>query len=142
MSVSVGVGGRGGGSGLTGVYPQTQRRTLLTVADVVKLATAGVKIEFSDIADQLQPDAPPATGEPALADAIWERWHRAKTATRTAFHFDGHHRPWQLFAAQHGDTIHVFVSPNDAEPFVFTDVAAIYPSDALMAALALHERTK
>lgn len=129
-------------------FPYEPPRQPLRVSDVVKLASAGVVIEFKDIAAQVQsdgPDYPPVqTTAPAMADAIWDRWHRTKRAGHEQFGFrdEGTMRPWQLFATQHGDTVHVFVAPRGAEPFVLTDAAAIFPSDALMASLALHEKLK
>lgn len=124
-------------------------RQPLTVSDVVKLASAGVKVEFKDICHQITsdgPDHPPLQATaPAMADAIWDRWHRTKRASlrgdQFGYHSDGI-RPWELFAAQHKDTVHVFVAPRGDEPFVLTDAATIFPSDTLMASLALHEKLK
>lgn len=121
---------------------------MITVNDAEKLAKAGVAMSWDAIqpflydSDDCRP-AGPSPGERPMADAIWERWARAKLAHANSYYtYDGQLRPWQLFAAAHKDTVHVFVAPSDGEPFVLTDVAAIFPSDALMASLALHDRTK
>lgn len=118
----------------------------LSISDVERLAKAGVQITFSDIAAQIAPDGPPPQQssrfeEPIMAEAIWDRWMRSKRA-HEPFYDGGHMRPWQLFASQHGDTVHVFVAPRNGEPFILTDAATIFPSDALMASLALHEKLK
>lgn len=116
--------------------------TMLTVSDVERLAKAGVKIEFEAIRDQIRPDdpTPPRYDAPrTLEDAFWERWKRANIRDDVNM---GRMFPYKINASQHGDKVYVFVAPLDQPPFILEDVSVLYPSDALMAKLALLEKSK
>lgn len=115
--------------------------TMLTVSDVERLAKAGVKIEFEAIRDQIRPDALMQTYDAprTLEDAFWERWRRANIRDDVNM---GRMFPYKINASQHGDKVYVFVAPLDQPPFILEDVSVLYPSDALMAKLALLEKSK
>jgi hypothetical protein len=117
----------------------------LTVSDVERLAKAGVKIEFNDVRDQVTQDPNPPIRvmmpEPSerpttLDEAFWQRWHRAHISNAYSYAL-----PFQIHATEFKDKVYVFVAPTTAEPFVLTDEAPLYPSDKLMAELALWEST-
>jgi hypothetical protein len=121
----------------------------ITVSDVERLTKAGVTITWHDIENCLVPDPlqpPPYTETPkaaSLADAIWERWKRTRRAKSRPDRFDVLEMPYQLLATEHGgDKVWVSVHPVNFnyEPFQLQDDSAIFPSDALMANLALWER--
>jgi hypothetical protein len=130
------------GGGYPGHTPINPIYTL-TVRDVERLAKAGVVINFADIKDQVMPDTdhppPEAMSVPqSLDDAFWQRWHRAHIKD---FH-SLYERPYDIHAHAYGDKVYVFVAPRDREPLIIEDVAQLYPSDALMAKIALLETTK
>lgn len=119
---------------------------LLTVRDVERLAKAGVKIEFTQIAEQVIPDpeAPQRMhhnyiAPTTLVDSFWDRWRRAYPSRADEF---GRIAPWQIFAHEYDGIVYVLVCPYDEAPFVLQDHAPLYPSDALMASLSLREKTK
>lgn len=119
-------------------------RNLLSVSDVERLAKAGVAIKFEEIRHQIQPDAltPPPMAYDAprtLEEALWDRWKRAH---RPSDHSFGAMIPYKINASEHGGKVYVFVSPGDCPPFILEDEALLYPSDALMAKLALYEKSK
>lgn len=116
---------------------------LLSVSDVERLAKAGVTIKFTEIKNQIKPDdqmvpqpmfPPPRT----LEEAFWDRWKRAHLQRDYSFDV----RPYNINASEHGGKVYVFVSPGDQPPFILDDDAVLYPSDALMAKLALYEKSK
>lgn len=124
--------------------PAPAPRSLLHVTDVERLAKAGVKIDFEQIAAQVTPD--PAEERPQyyyndLTRFFWERWLRANSREDSSF--NGHLRPYDIFAQRHNDTIYVMVTPPPAsdKPFIIEDAATLYPSDALMAQLALWQQS-
>jgi len=122
----------------------------LSVSEIERLAKAGVNVTIGDGPGHIwpQPDsfsAPippgPHTADP-MEKAIWDRWERSRRA-RTGPYMDlGFTLPFRLLATQHGDKVWVSVHPTNFnyEPFQLTDDSAIYPSDALMAKIALWER--
>jgi hypothetical protein len=119
----------------------------LSVSDIERLAKAGVKIEFKDIALQVQPDMYPSPGSydemapkppRSLSDSFWQRWERANPRKFGA----GEMRPWDIHATEFGDKVYVYVAPTDGEPFILEDSKPLFPSDALMAALHLREKSK
>lgn len=109
-------------------------RRQLSVRDIERLASAGVKIELGTI--DVLPDPYREALPIELADAIWQRWTRTNDVLERQLV-----RPYQLLATQYGDKVWVSVHPNhlEYEPFQLQDTAAIFPSDALMAQLALWE---
>lgn len=116
----------------------------LTVSDVERLAKAGVSIKFEDIRHQIKPDdlspTPTYDDRPrSLEEAFWDRWKRARAANNI---YTSMMMPYAVNASQHGDKVYVFVSPADQPPFIIEDVAVLYPSDALMAKMALLEKMK
>lgn len=126
----------------------------LTVKDLERLAKAGVQVTLSDrMADCIQPDfAPDCSGEAMpgpfqvraypLIDAFWDRWRRNKQAlagpeAMYGERFDCFH----FYAAEVGDVVQCFV--NDKDRFaLIEDVKHLFPSDALLAAVHLWEKTK
>lgn len=116
----------------------------LSVSDVERLAKAGVAIRFEDIKYQIEPDtaAPPPQHFPmprTLEEAFWDRWRRAHLPRENTF---GAMIPYTINASEQGGKVYVFVSPGDQPPFILEDDAVLYPSDALMAKLALYEKSK
>lgn len=143
-----------------GHQEQTQNNTYLCVSDIERLAKAGVKIELGKVVAQADLPGfviPPTTDGDiremdrlsdignSLSKAIWSRWLRARRAIHDPDFgdpLDGRQRPFSLMAHQYGDTVHVSVHPTDQTrlPFELTDSAIIFPSDALMAKIALWEK--
>lgn len=116
----------------------------LSVSDVERLAKAGVAIKFEDIKYQIEPDtaAAPPQHFPmprTLEEAFWDRWRRAHLPRENTF---GAMIPYTINASEQGGKVYVFVSPGDQPPFILEDDAVLYPSDALMAKLALYEKSK
>ena len=116
-------------------------RAVLSVTDVERLAKAGVKIDFEQIAAQVSPDLPEKTRENyynELTRFFWERWLRANSDEHS-FNL----RPYDIFAQRHNETVYVMVTPPPAsdKPFIIEDAATLYPSDALMAQLALWQQS-
>ena len=120
---------------------------MLSVSDVVKLAAAGVKVDLTEIRncidrDENLPSATPGRADvfPAtLVDAFWERWRRAHSA-QPCQHF--YESPYAVYAHEYAGTVYVMVCPHNQQPFVVEDHGPLYPSDALMAKLALYESTQ
>lgn len=115
---------------------------ILSVSDVERLAKAGVKIEIREVL--VQPDCTevPAPSYPppsSLNDSFWQRWQRANPPNPMTF---GMTRPWDIYATEYGDKVYVYVAPPDGEPFILEDSRNLFPSDALMAALHLREKSK
>lgn len=130
------------------IHEQQQGRTLglITVSDAERLAKAGVQINFSDIASRLVPDPPPKREHHSLlTDRLLERYlptWRAKFSG--PFAGDGGTLfPFQFWATEHGDKVHVYVAPTDGrEPVVLVDEKVIFPSDTLIASINLLEKCK
>lgn len=117
----------------------------LTVSDIERLAKSGVAMSIGEVhpitdplppTEELHQDIFPSP----MAEAIWDRWKRSKYGM-TGTHIHGFSMPFQLLASPHGDKVWVSVHPTNFnyEPFQLQDDAPIYPSDALMAKLALWE---
>jgi hypothetical protein len=123
--------------------------TALSVSDIERLAKAGVQISMGPVhpqSDMSYPTPPPAPStEMALEEAIWQRWQRnfnARSKSPFRFPAEGELRPYRLLATEVGDKVFVSVHPYDSAPFLLQDDTFIFPSDALMASLALYEQTK
>ena len=116
----------------------------LSISEVERLAKAGVPISLCKVVPTPDPYMPPPPSRHSsanMADAIWDRWHRAKTANNSHDAFTGYIRPYDILATRHNDKVYVSVHPTNLHPpFMLEDVAAIFPSDALMASLALWEK--
>lgn len=131
----------------------SQTRSALSVSDVVKLATGGVKIDFEHVKDMIVPDPP----EPDRIARWFDTMPTKALVARIVM--NARTRPMSLsdpdptdptrnfrslLAAVHGDTVHVFVHYYRCKPQVMTDPVHLFPSDALMAQLHLleeHSRT-
>lgn len=118
----------------------------LTVGEIERLAKAGVTMTIGDAGGQVYPLSDPYTPAPTnkpetLEEAFWARWRRSKTASRVNGDY-GYVIPFKVLATVHGDKVWVSIHPinSDYEPFQLQDVGAIYPSDALMASVALWEK--
>lgn len=117
---------------------------ILSVSDVERLAKAGVAIKFEDIRHQVTADvmmAPAMNYDErprSLEDSFWDRWKRAHT--RQMREHIGVITPYGIHATEYDGKIYVTVSPQDQAPFILEDEAVLYPSDALMAKLALLEK--
>lgn len=115
-------------------------QTPLTVDDIVKLASAGVAITYSEIRHRIA-SSPPAQSEypfrdPAelLLDVLRKRISaNVRSRGRDA---EGELFPY-LAAAQFEETVYVFAHYPGHPPVVLTDPGHLYPSDALMAKLHL-----
>ncbi len=117
------------------VYP-------LSVSDIERMAKAGVTIAYKDIAGHVATDPPPTVVAErlyTLEDAFWDRWYRANRPNPNTF---GQVRPYTIAAHEHGDKVTVFVQPPGKAPFMLEDESCLYPSDSLMAKLALWEKTR
>lgn len=113
-------------------------KQMLTVSDVARLAQAGVKINFAEIADMVRPDDTKSTTP--LVDAFWQRWHRANPGNPMMLPPE---RPWAIAAAPCNDKVYVFVAPfHGGVPFILEDEKILFPSDTLMAKLHLREHVK
>jgi hypothetical protein len=114
----------------------------LSISEIERLAKAGVTLTVETVRPVSDPAGEYPTKPPTLSDLIWERYTRAIRAANNGRDFPGYCMPFELLATNHGDTTWVSVHPTNFnyEPFQLTDVAAIFPSDALMAKLALWER--
>lgn len=119
----------------------------LTVSDIERLVKAGVTVTFADIAAQVTPDYMPApenipVPDPkTLEDAFWQRWKRAHTRV-DPMTFEGMMRPYKIHCHERGSKVFVMVCSDKEDPFLIEDEAALYPSDALMAKLAIYEKVK
>ena len=127
------------------VNSQPQFMHQLPVSDIERLAKAGVVINIGNVVPVCDP-TPVVVPETriqsiqSLEDAIWDRWYRTKAVKG---HRDfGYELPFKLLASQHGDKVWVSLHPANSnyEPFQIQDDAVIFPSDALMAQLALWEQ--
>lgn len=117
-------------------------RPRVTVSDIERLAKAGVKMDWTEVRDQVIPDPPRMAPETdmmprPLADLIWDRYRRTLNNTRQNLMT----APFQLFAAEHEEKVYVFVAPYGEQPLIIEDERIIFPSDALIAKLALLEKT-
>lgn len=122
----------------------------ITVTDAVKLATAGVKLDFEQLRHHLVPDPPPAEEEGKI-QAWWDTAPTRALIARISMNARTHGYqldqyvvdPIKMFlsllASQHGDMVHVFVHYRGCEPQIMKDPLHLFPSDALMAQLHLLE---
>lgn len=137
---------------MSGSYfdPAANRNVIeLSVSEIERLAKAGVKVEIEPVRPVSDPSDPgPQRGfgiEPPLEQAFWDRWRRsakAKLGNQYEYRFETGLMPFRVLATQHGDTVWVSIHPINFsyEPFQLKDVSAIFPSDALMANIALWEK--
>lgn len=135
-----------------GRLERTQK--MLTVSDVERLAKAGVQIKMDDVIERITPDpmkedpidvqmAPQNADNNDLLRALWHRL-RMNTRALQSDHMGGgmyRHMPVQA-AVRHGDTIHIFVHTGNSPPCIIEDEAVLFPSDALMAKIALLEKVE
>lgn len=132
-----------GAIGAQAYGPNPDFRQRLCVSDYVKLATAGVKIDFTDIRDQIACDLPDmgvlAPRAPrTLKEAFWDRWRRANRGSDMSY---GDAIPsFDVQAHQHKDTVYVLFCPHDEPPVIIEDTAILFPSDALMAKIGLRRK--
>ena len=120
-----------------------QTKQMLTVSEIERMAKAGVKIEFKEIAEQVRPDPEKYNTIFGQIDEMgWlrdflRRWDRAKPAPRD-----------QLFSQSFAhvsitrtdDTFHVFVLTMAGKAAHLTDDAAAFPSEALIAKILFLEK--
>ena len=117
-----------------------KQAAVLTVSDVVELAKAGVQVSFKDVQMQIVPN--PHNNRRivrSLEDSFWERWQRANPRDPNSF---GVIPSFMVMAHRAGDKVYLAVAPTDHPTFILEDEAVLFPSDALMAKLALWERNK
>lgn len=123
--------------------PPPPHSTTLTVSDVERLAKAGIKVDLGivyTVADVELPPPPPVWPS-SLEDAFWQRWRRARPRDEyTLMRVEV--APYLIHAHDYGAKVYIMVCPPDTAPFIIEDESPLYPSDALMAKLALYERTK
>lgn len=113
---------------------------ILSVTDVVRLATAGVKMEWEAVRDQVRPDPVPDKTGMFDCSAVLR-----PLVSRLTQNFDLQNDmltgplqvPFFLSAVVHGDKVYVFVASTDQPPIILEDDRHLYPSDALMAKLHL-----
>jgi len=132
----------------------------LPISDIERLAKAGVAMTIGDAPGQVSPYPDPVTHHPnsteqeqemtersyllqtRLTKAIWYRWLRSKNAMSPEYEPPRVQKhPFVMMATQHGDKVWVSIHPTNYtyEPFQLTDDSVIFPSDALMAKIALWE---
>lgn len=115
---------------------------VLQIHEIERLAKAGVTITMAEITPQSDWAAyPTVQTQPKMAGAVWGRWRQSRHARGHPEDY-GAMVPFELLASQHGDKVWLSVHPTNFnyEPFQLQDHAAIFPSDALMAQLALWEQ--
>lgn len=115
----------------------------LPVSDIVRLAASGVQFAPLDVIPVVDPlsYAPQreAVMPRTLVDLFWDRYKRAEQA-RPDRGF-GELTPFTLYAYEYGQIVYVLFCPLDAVPFIIEDAAPCFPSDALMAKVALYKGT-
>lgn len=133
-------------------YPlHTKNPVALTVSDIERLAKAGVTMQIEHVIPMADPPRDELRNVEDchrnlnhLSRSLMQRWLQTKRARHSNDYFtmDGLCVPWSILATQHGDKVWVSVHPltEGYEPFQLTDEAVIFPSDALMAKLALWEK--
>lgn len=133
-----------GAQGANGpTYGPKDYRPSLCVSDYVKLATAGVKMDFKDIRDQIVCDVPDMNvlkphALRTLKEAFWDRWRRANRGSEMSY---GDAVPgFNIHAHQHGEIVYVMLCPHDEPPVIIEDTAILFPSDALMAKIGLRRK--
>lgn len=121
----------------------------LTVSDIERLAKAGVTMAIGDAGGQVMP-VPDFVERPltqyerkpeTLEDCFWLRWWRSRLCRNISTHYNDAIPPFKVLATVHGDKVWVSIHPANFnyEPFQLQDAKAIFPSDALMASVALWE---
>ena len=126
-----------------------RKKQMLTVSDVERLAKAGVVMDYKELRHEIQPD-PPKEEDPRRVTPLVDMIHtRIRMATRArdgnsiyAINYqDGHTLP-EMYAVPFKDKVHVFVATGNQPPLIIEDEAQLFPSDALMAKLALLRETE
>ena len=122
---------------------------VLSVSDVERLAKAGVKMEWSEIKNQVRPDLKPSPAEASMFDcskllrplvARLKQAYDNASRNSIAVPFEDSLGPDFLSAAAHGDKVYVFVASRHGPPIILEDESHLYPSDALMAKLHLMDK--
>lgn len=113
------------------------------ISDMIRLATAGVQFAPLDVEPIIDPilynHPPPDAPLPrTLVDLFWDRYSRAQGARAR---FDCYLPPFQLYAHEYGEIVYVMFCPASDVPVIIEDAAACFPSDALMAKVALYKGT-
>lgn len=118
----------------------------ITVEELTQLANAGVKIDLKDVAQYVRPSPKPAVIFDAtrLTKPLLQRWKQFQEIKHGTNHYFDHKYPFFLSAWANGDTVYVFVCPENlkCEPMILTDAALTYPSDTLMAKIHLMMETQ
>lgn len=123
----------------------TEMVTELEVSEIERLAKAGVAITLtaimpkSDARVELEyPSKRPLT----LEDAFWQRYIQRVKSIRSGQLGDGMLKNFSILCSQHNDDIWMSVHPTNFnyEPFQLRDYATVFPSDKLMAEIALWEQ--
>lgn len=121
--------------------------SFLNIREIERLAKAGVSIVLDTITPQSDPYEHNAEGQtkPAMARSVWDRWERNKMAMQNQSPYESRFvisLPFELLASRHGDKVWVSVHPTNFnyEPFQLQDDALVFPSDTLMASIALWEK--
>lgn len=130
-----------------------ERRPVLTVSDIERLAKAGVTISLSDlqrhevVSDPVEPVDMMQEQKPTpLVDMIYARMNMAARARRgnqdVYGGFSEAARYPEMYATPYGDKVFVLVATGYSEPIIIQDDAQMFPSDALLAKLALLKDTE
>lgn len=116
----------------------------LSVAEIERLAKAGVTMSFQEVSGRVISDPPRKDRDEhpnTLNEALWMRWRMAHSHRDRDFGL-AQMAPYTTACTAYGDKVYVFVAPTSEPPFIIEDAAAIFPSDALMGSLALFEKVK
>lgn len=128
------------------------RTPSLCVRDVERMAKAGVVIKWESIRGQVIRDEDCPSSRPReIEDTFWDRYNMTSLASQ----YNMRRADFKIAAHPHGDKVSVIVMPfsksifNEGAiaypgeaPFIIEDEAVLYPSDALMAKIALWERSR
>jgi len=113
-------------------------RPALTVNEVAQLAAAGVKIEMVDVEIITAQEAKKRNvmfDSSHLTQPLLDRLIRQGRRDSNEF------VPLNLSAVEHGGVVYVFFYNGAGAPLVLEDQSNLYPSDALMAKIALYQET-
>lgn len=118
--------------------------TELEVSEIERLAKAGVVITLTAIVPKSDEPvaAYPSTRPLTLEDAFWQRYIQRVKSIRQVQLGDGMLKNFSILCSQHNDDIWMSVHPTNFnyEPFQLRDYATVFPSDKLMAEIALWEQ--